>query len=318
MKTLLNYMLIVEPDRQRLTRFVIEAVKELKGNPFRVAGCLGDVLRQLRLASADSDPLEVRFVLDGFLLSLQWNDQTVPLVTLPEIPADEQVDELTRNLGELSELADTGLLKQRNVQIRIDLEQAKRRAETEMDELVKMTSEMEALLKTKKAELKAAMRQAETDSLTGLYNRGAYDYRLEEAISRCQQNFEPMNLILMDLDHFKDVNDTHGHQYGDAYLQRIAKAIRDSCRDKSDHPCRIGGDEFALIIFANTDISERVARNILKKMDNKVSIGMAQVTESDNVKTLVARADAALYHAKESGRGAIHIDKEGEQIVKSA
>src|SRR4030067_1322428 len=84
--------------------------------------------------------------------------------------------------------------------------------------------ELETLLEMKKTELNKSILAAQTDGLTGLYNRSGYDMRLREAFLRCKHQGEQLCLMLLDLDKFKEVNDTHGHQFGDEYLRKMAGA----------------------------------------------------------------------------------------------
>jgi diguanylate cyclase (GGDEF)-like protein len=295
--TLLTYIVAVEPDRQRLARFVLESVAALGGNVFAATGALDGLLRELRQAGARSQsPIETRLELADTSLSLAWDDRRDPLARLAESPAPHTVEALATRLRESSEAADSALLIQRNRQISADLERARERARAEM-------AELETMLENKKLELQESLRRAETDSLTGLYNRGAYDRRLREAFLRSQRQGEPLSLVLLDLDKFKEINDTHGHQYGDEYLRRMADTLRAAVRQNVDLPCRMGGDEFAIVVFAGVAIAERVAAKVLELMERRVSIGVAQAEAGDTVETLVARADAALYDAKHRGRG---------------
>lgn len=319
MQTLLEYLVIVEPDRQRLIRFVLEAVGTLNGNRFAATASLTKLLGELRHAAIAGDaPLEVRLQLEDRTMFLCWDDRKETILLLAVAPAEQDVALLSRHLGEQTRLADPELLMQRNEQIRKDLERAKEHADRKMQELMDMTTEMETLLEEKKNELKVTMLQAETDSLTGLFNRGGFDKRLQEAIQRCQRQEDPMTLILLDLDNFKVVNDSKGHQFGDEYLQRAAKIIRDSCREHVDHPCRIGGDEFAIIIFTAGKVAKRVARDVLIRMECQISIGLSELLEHDTPATLVARADAALYRAKDNGRGQVMVAEEQETNVRFA
>jgi diguanylate cyclase (GGDEF)-like protein len=294
---LLNYIVAVEPDRQRLARFALQAVTALGGNAFAAAGALDPLLAALREQAARlKRPIEVRLDLADDTLRLAWEEHQDPLAVLPQAPAAPTLEALARELREASEAADSALLIQRNRQISADLERARERARAEM-------AELEAMLEKKKEELQETLHRAETDSLTGLYNRGAYDRRLHEAFLRSRRQHEALCLILLDLDKFKEINDTHGHQYGDQYLCRMADAMRASIRQDVDLPCRMGGDEFAIIVFAELAIAERVAGKVLQRMDRRASIGIARLHPDDGVETLVARADAALYEAKHRGRG---------------
>jgi len=265
---LLNLTVVVEPDRQRLARFVIDAVEALGGNPFAAAARLDALLKQLRDDSIKAETaIEVSLHLDDMKLSLAWPQHRETLSVLAEAPSTNTVTELAKKLKNASESTDMALLMLRNQQISVDLEHAKQRAAAEM-------AQLEEALEKKKSELLESIREAQTDSLTGLYNRGAYDSRLRDAVLRCQRQGEPLCLIMLDLDYFKQINDTHGHQYGDEYLKRMARAMRQAVRDHVDHTCRMGGDEFAIVLFSDIAIAERVAEKILGLMERRVSIGI--------------------------------------------
>ena len=303
-KTLLNLPVSVEPDRQRLARLTVEAVRALGGSEFAAAGTLVSLLEELRRTAGQADStLEVALGVRGVEVYLEWPGARHLLNRLPEPPATETLNALAAQLRKASESADPELLRRRNQQFAADLERAKQRAAHEM-------AELEADLERKKRELQASIRKAETDSLTGLLNRGAYDSRLREAVLRSSRQGEPLCLVMLDLDHFKEINDTHGHQYGDQYLQRMAGVMRASIREHVDIPCRMGGDEFAIIAFADRDTGQVIAERVLSGMEGKVSIGVAQLRRGETVDTLVGRADAALYDAKRRGRGRIAIADE--------
>lgn len=297
MKPILKMTLLVQPDRQRLAAFAIDAVQALGGRAFSAAASLTRILPALQSRlSQDADPVPVDLVLDQQQVLLCWENRREVLSPLPHDPPDTDIEQLAERLAQESESADPELLRRRNARVSAELERAKARAAAEM-------AELETLLERKKAELQASLRAAETDGLTGLLNRGAYDVRLQAAVQRCQRQGEPLCLLLLDLDNFKAVNDMHGHQYGDACLRRMAEAMRGAVRLVVDHVCRIGGDEFAIILFADTPVAERVADMVLKKMDGKISVGIAGLRPQDDAQSLVARADRALYRAKRQGRG---------------
>ena len=296
MKELLTLSLLVEPDRQRLARFVIDATRALEGDLFAVTARLYSLLEhlrgeELRLGAS----LEARLVLDGDWLTLTWEGEGSRLVQLPHLPDSHELDRLAEQLRLASETADPELLKRRNQKITQDLDRFTKVAAQQM-------AEMETMLERKKEELEASIRQAETDALTGLLNRGAYDDRIRTALARAQRQGEGLTLMLLDLDFFKQINDTYGHQYGDQYLQRMAGVMLGAVREHVDYVCRIGGDEFAIIAFSDRAGAERIAQRILEGMA-KVSIGIAEGRPGDNVDSLVARTDEALYAAKEQGRG---------------
>lgn len=296
-KSLLSLALIVEPDRQRLARFVIDAIGALGGDVFsasvRVVLML-DTLRNTGLS--ENATLDVQLMAQDREVFLEWNNTRFAISMLPTKPATPLINKLAEQLRFSSESADPELLKRRNRQISEDLERYMLNAAEQM-------AEMESMLEKKKQELEASIRHAETDALTGLYNRGAYDLRLRESLLRSQRQDEPMCLLLFDLDYFKQINDTYGHQFGDEYLKKMADVMRGSVREHVDILCRMGGDEFVAITFCDLKIAERIAAKVLEGMNGKVSIGIAQCRAEDNTQTLVARSDAALYEAKRCGRG---------------
>jgi len=154
---------------------------------------------------------------------------------------------------------------------------------------------------------------ARHDALTGLANRLAFRERIEEAIAR-RRHGEPFALFYLDLDHFKDVNDTLGHSAGDRLLCVVAERIK-SCLRAGDTVARLGGDEFA-IVLANTGSPEFVAQ-VAERLINTVgvplsideqpvvagvSIGIALAAHYTVAETLLKEADLALYEAKDAGR----------------
>ncbi len=299
MTVLLETTPVAEPERQRLARLALEAVEALGGSPFAAVEPLEEALRRLRENEIAGEPgrhPQVRLELEGEEVALRAGGWRARLARLGQPPDAEEVERLRRRLRQQSERCDAELLRRRNEAIQAELEAARARAEAEL-------AALQADLEHKRMELKESIRRAETDALTGLYNRAAYDLRLERAVKRCARQGEPLTLMLLDLDRFKEVNDTHGHQYGDRYLQRMADAMRAAVRTEVDHPCRMGGDEFAIILFAPPAVAERVAQDVLQAMDGRVSIGIAPLLPGDTPERLVARADTALYEAKRRGRG---------------
>ncbi len=161
---------------------------------------------------------------------------------------------------------------------------------------------------------KEIKRLAMTDPLTGLANRNQYSLQLEEATLLFKRNKQAFALLLIDLDKFKPVNDTYGHQVGDIILQHIAKVLKQCCR-KIDTVSRLGGDEFAIILMPTensldaTVPAQRIINQLLKPVITKehtitigASIGISYSNYSDDVEELQRQADIALYQAKESGR----------------
>lgn len=157
--------------------------------------------------------------------------------------------------------------------------------------------------------------EAQEDALTGLFNRKSFDDRLEIELTNTRLTPYRFVLIIMDLDHFKAVNDTYGHVVGDRVLQSCGKAIQEVVMRSSDFCARYGGEEMAIILSdcrgpQAIKIAERV-RTAISAMEVKAgkktiqvtaSFGLSVVCDQDTAQSAIERADAALYIAKRSGR----------------
>jgi diguanylate cyclase (GGDEF)-like protein len=148
------------------------------------------------------------------------------------------------------------------------------------------------------------------DPLTGLGNRRAFDDALREELARTTRSGTPLGLVMLDVDHFKDFNDQHGHQAGDEALVVVAEALRGAARTE-DRACRIGGEEFALLLpgageGAAAAVAERVraavAADTRPAARLTVSLGVAAAGPGSTAGGLVQQADLRLYAAKEGGR----------------
>ncbi|MFL6214474.1 MAG: diguanylate cyclase [Blastocatellia bacterium] len=159
--------------------------------------------------------------------------------------------------------------------------------------------------------------QAMTDSLTGLYNYRYFQERLDREIKAADRNNESLSLILLDLDHLKRINDTHGHRAGDAALRHVASILQATVRD-IDVCARYGGEEFVIILpkcsrDAAFQVAERVREAIALKTAPRVgvvtaSIGLATYPAPAKTKEeLIEMADRAMYQAKEAGRNRVRI-----------
>ena len=144
------------------------------------------------------------------------------------------------------------------------------------------------------------------DSLTGLHNRRFGEERLKEEIIRAERNSDPLAVIILDLDHFKEINDQFGHPAGDIALKAFSRKLRKAIR-ACDVPVRIGGDEFLVILpecpREKVDVILSRLGSIQVDIDSKTlpicySVGRAQYQVSDTAKTLLGRADRALYAEK--------------------
>jgi two-component system cell cycle response regulator len=144
-----------------------------------------------------------------------------------------------------------------------------------------------------------------TDPLTSVFNRRHFFLRLKEEMVRANRQKYPLCLILVDLDNFKEFNDTHGHVAGDELLKNVARLITKSIREGVDSVFRYGGDEFAVILIdADVSTAEHIGNRIRQafREGGKISgsTGCAKYNESMSVNDLVAEADRLLYAAKTS------------------
>jgi diguanylate cyclase len=170
-------------------------------------------------------------------------------------------------------------------------------------------------------ELDRTRREARTDTLSGVANRKAFDEALQFSISNLKRNRKPFALLLMDVDHFKRINDAHGHQAGDHVVMRLGEAFRTHVRTK-DFVGRYGGDEFAILLSRvlpdkAAEIADRIRISIQQtnfgfgdgaaKLAVTLSMGLACADSEEMAGTVFERADQALYKAKESGRNRFTI-----------
>lgn len=184
--------------------------------------------------------------------------------------------------------------------------------------LLAADAEKSRLMEQLREQAEAFERQAREDALTGLANRRAFDEIAAREFRRARRTGMPLCLAVLDIDHFKRVNDTYSHAAGDTVLVRLAQLMQRQCREM-DVLSRWGGEEFALLMpHTRIDDAERVCERLraafsevdLDSVDPglriTVSIGVASAEGLDSHENLLARADAALYVAKRGGRNQVH------------
>ncbi len=176
------------------------------------------------------------------------------------------------------------------------------------------------LLETTRADKARLEALATTDSVTTLLNRRALVDRLTHEMERARRYATPLALLMVDLDHFKDINDTHGHLVGDEALREVARLLQSGVRNV-DIVARYGGEEFAIVLPETSNegavafaerVRERVAEHVfanerLPSLRITVSVGVASVPAADieSVEDFFARSDEALYRAKAAGRNQV-------------
>jgi diguanylate cyclase (GGDEF)-like protein len=158
--------------------------------------------------------------------------------------------------------------------------------------------------------------QATTDPLTGINNRLKFDQLLHQEIGRAERYGTPLSLVLYDLDHFKLINDTHGHPVGDEVLAEISQLASNHIR-RTDFVARWGGEEFAILVpQGDSDSAFRLARSLRDAVRDQTfaagatvtcSFGVAEFIMGETAQSFVARADTALYRAKLNGRNRVEL-----------
>lgn len=163
--------------------------------------------------------------------------------------------------------------------------------------------------------------QSQVDSLTGLFNRRAFEKKVEEEFERAKRYHHPLSLLILDIDNFKNINDTYGHHGGDAALVKIGETLKDKTR-RSDFPSRYGGEEFVLVL-PETDaenavqVAEKIHEDVrtsqfgtaAKPFVLTVSIGLSSTSnkEYSDWREMLKDADYALYLAKNTGKDRVEV-----------
>lgn len=192
-------------------------------------------------------------------------------------------------------------------------------------ELERELNEASTSIDKLRSNLEDARRASETDGLTGLPNRRAFDLGLEAEMARAKEERTGLTLLITDVDHFKKFNDTFGHRVGDEVLKLVGRVMKSMLKGR-DIPARYGGEEFC-VILPTTDlkggliVAEQIRATIASKVlksaktgqnygNVTLSLGAALMQPNDTMETLVERADAALYLAKHSGRNRVASERD--------
>lgn len=211
------------------------------------------------------------------------------------------------------------------------LKREKARAEVMAFETLRGAAQtLEAQVEARTAELEGANRAlrelAVRDGLTGLYNRRHFNETLRQEVARAQRLGKPLGLLLLDVDHFKQLNDLAGHQTGDEVLVRLGALLADFARRSTDLAFRVGGEEFAVLsLDVDTHSLREWAERLRYRLEASAwphpapsvshvtaSIGLACSSPGDTPEALFARADRALYRAKQGGRNRVVMEEAEE------
>ncbi len=178
-----------------------------------------------------------------------------------------------------------------------------------------LRKEVETTLRQQQEEL---VRLANTDALTGVWNRQKFKTEAEHEVARAERYNLPLSLIFLDLDYFKEVNDRYGHAMGDAILREMCQRLQACLRD-SDRLGRWGGEEFLILVpHADSDRAALLAEKLRQAIADppaahgqpmSISLGVVSREPGDSLEDLVRKADAALYRAKARGRNRVEVHR---------
>jgi len=237
---------------------------------------------------------------------------TVGRAIVEDQETDKQVD---RYLGQLRAATEGGSFREVKEALsavvqgmNVVIDERKKRQQQRVKRLGEKLREVEK-------ELGSVRKEMELDPLTRLYNRGALDLQLERTASMSFFSQSPACVFLVDIDHFKLINDTHGHPAGDAVIQQLADRLVSTFPRKTDFVARYGGEEFCVLLpGANLEVCQRLGERLLEVVRGEsfryqeisipvtVSVGVAELMPGETVPIWIERVDRALYRAKESGR----------------
>ena len=283
---------------------------------------LGNLIRRIALTISNAF-MEQQSELnetEGFLKKVthQLNEITLQIADIETLENESFTDSVSLNteMGKQIDLIRNGIDDSKNNMDQfISVEQQRKtHSESRHQELVERINTMEVETEKLRQCIEEEKNKAYNDALTGIPNRMAFDERINQEYKRWQRYDNKLSLCLVDIDKFKNVNDTYGHKAGDIVLRTVAEKCVAKVR-KSDFFCRYGGEEFALILpetnlSAAITVAETLRQNIEacsfqygdQNVPITISCGLAEFKGKDNLDSIFKRADKALYKAKETGR----------------
>lgn len=196
----------------------------------------------------------------------------------------------------------------------------KQNLELKSNQLQMLNAELEEKIEQRTRELKKAYERmhliANTDSLTQIHNRYSFLNAFNEELEKFKTSKIVFSLIMLDIDHFKDINDTFGHDIGDYAIVEMTKIVKEYLRE-SDIFGRVGGEEFMILLpYTSVEQAKNIAQRIRKEVDEyrftsiehmSVSQGVVQYKEAESANAMLKRVDIALYEAKTRGRNMVFV-----------
>ncbi|MEM6732365.1 MAG: diguanylate cyclase [Myxococcota bacterium] len=273
--------------------------------------CYAELRREL--IHYRNEEMELARETEGEMRDMVWSlANRLRGVVTDEQESDQEISRRIHTLAESAKDSDLATLKTlvgaaAEAVTRI-LEERERRHNETLHELSERISQM-------RDELSRAREKMVEDSLTGLFNRGAFDGAIERYRNIAYATGLPLSLLVIDIDHFKSINDTHGHQAGDAVLKTFARCVIRSFPRRSDFLARYGGEEFA-VLMPDTDgdsarmVAQRFVDTVCRHdfdynyttIPVTCSVGISTLATADTIESFIKRADQALYRAKGEGR----------------
>jgi diguanylate cyclase len=249
---------------------------------------------------------------------------TVGRAIVEDQKTDQQVDTYLGQLRAATEGGSFREVKQALLEVvqgmNVVIDERKKRQQQRVKRLGEKLQEVEK-------ELGSVRKEMELDPLTRLYNRGALDLQLDRTASMSFFSQSPACVFMVDIDHFKHINDTHGHPAGDAVIQQLADRLVSTFPRKTDFVARFGGEEFCVLLpGANLEVCQRLGDRLLEAVRGEsfryqeisipvtVSVGVAELMSGETVPTWIERVDRALYRAKASGRNQMCVALETVEV----
>jgi diguanylate cyclase len=238
----------------------------------------------------------------------------------------ESLADMTEKLGDSKDREGLRSIVESLVQTAKEMEESNQKLEARLNASKQEINELQENLEVVRTE-------SLTDPLTQLANRKYFDTTLEEAMLEAREKNEPLSLMLTDIDHFKNFNDSFGHLTGDQVLRLVAMSVKQNVKGQ-DTAARYGGEEFA-VVLPNTvlrsaiTVADHIRRAVMTKELMKrstgehlgrvtISIGVANLHDGDTAQTLIERADTCLYAAKRHGRNRVMCETDPEVTAPPA